>query len=493
MPIPAEILAVERPKSTKVKKSGDRWLVIKRTCKRVNGKPRAVDLGTIGEIIDGKYVEIRKEPRKKKIDTIDVKDYGEFALCNKAAGGLLQELADTFDIRTAKRLYVIAALRSSYIDIKNRDIQFAYETSFASEMFPGLALSENTISSFLEKVGMEYRYIHAFMKKRVESMTGGNIVIDGMLKDNNSITNSYSEFSRKGAKKGSKDISLMYAYDTASKEPIAVKPYAGNVLDQRAIEDFVTGLSFKKGLMILDKGFFTKESFDKLKQIDGLSYIVPLKRSSSLVTGNGMLDSICTPLDGYKDAVVFYKKKKVAEDCFLYAFRDPRSASEQEIGYVVHGQKKGTFSADRLAGKQSEFGTIVFLSKSDLEPLDVYEAYMKRWEIEVMFSLYKDIIDLDTVNVQGDYRMYATELINFLSTIITTRVKRFLSQTKVEVSEKKNGEKVMKEISKLYSYRQVMHYLSKCKRVRTEENGTWLSNRKVKYVSKLSEALGLGV
>jgi len=38
MAIPKEILAVERPKNTRVKQSGDRFLVIKRTCKRVDGR-----------------------------------------------------------------------------------------------------------------------------------------------------------------------------------------------------------------------------------------------------------------------------------------------------------------------------------------------------------------------------------------------------------------------------------------------------------------------
>ena len=65
---------------------------------------------------------------------------------------------------------------------------------------------------------------------------------------------------------------------------------------------------------------------------------------------------------------------------------------------------------------------IVFESKSDLNPLEVYRAYAGRWEIEVMFDLYKNLIDLDTVNVQGDYRLYATEFINYLSVVIDSRV-----------------------------------------------------------------------
>ena len=120
--IPEEIKTVERPKSTVVKQYGDRYLVIKRTSKRVNGKPRPVDLGAIGEIIDGKYVEIRKEPRRQSSQRrVDVKDYGQFALCNKSAGGLFQKLAGVFDIKTAKQLYMIALLRSAHHGIRNRD------------------------------------------------------------------------------------------------------------------------------------------------------------------------------------------------------------------------------------------------------------------------------------------------------------------------------------------------------------------------------------
>ena len=73
MPIPKEFLSVERPENTVVKMRLGRYLVIKRTSKRVDGKAKPVDLGTIGEIIDGKYVEIRTVPKKRKRQ-VDIKD-----------------------------------------------------------------------------------------------------------------------------------------------------------------------------------------------------------------------------------------------------------------------------------------------------------------------------------------------------------------------------------------------------------------------------------
>lgn len=92
------------------------------------------------------------------------------------------------------------------------------------------------------------------------------------------------------------------------------------------------------------------------------------------------------------------------------------------------------------------------------------------------FDMYKNIIDRDTVNVHGDYRAYATEFINFLSTIITARVKRLM---------------VKKEVNKMYSYKQVFKYLSKYKKVRTTEKGKWETVTLLKYIDELTGTLNV--
>lgn len=212
MAIPKDILAVKRPSSTVVKQRGTRFVVIKRTSKRADGKIKAVDLGTVGEIIDGRFVEREvSAPQRKK--SIDVKDYGEVTLCNNHGRDLLDELAKVWDLNDAKRLYVIALLRAAYGDIKNRDLMLQYATSFASEIIPGVHLSEDAVSAFLQEIGQAYSLICQFMRNRIESFAGKNIVVDGMLKNYNSQEGYMSEFSRKARTKGSKDLSLLYAFN----------------------------------------------------------------------------------------------------------------------------------------------------------------------------------------------------------------------------------------------------------------------------------------
>jgi len=466
MAIPRAVLSVKRPSSTVVKHRGGRYVVIKRTSRRKGKRVVPVDIGMVGEIVDGRFVETKPMARKKRVD---IKDFGEVTLCNKMGRDLFDELRAVWPLDDAKRLYAIALLRAAYGNVKNRDLQMHYETSFASEMYPGVHLSEQAVSAFLLEIGQAYSFICTFMRNRVKKFAGQNIVIDGMLKDYNSYAGSMSEFSRKGAKKGSKDMSILYAFSPEQMEPIAAKPYAGNILDQTAVGNFVTEYKIEKGLMIFDKGFFNSDFLDKVDKKDGLAYLIPLKQDSALIKKYGM-DCPTEYLEGYKDATVLFKKVKMKAGGFLYSFRDPRMACEQETGYVQKAVKKKKFKGDAYADKKSLFGLIVFKSKADLAPLTIYLAYAQRWDIEVMFDMFKNIIDRDTVNVHGDYRAYATEFINFLSTIMTARVKKLI---------------VQKEINKAYSYKQVFKYLSKYKKARTSENGKWVPVTMLKYIEEL--------
>lgn len=217
------------------------------------------------------------------------------------------------------------------------------------------------------------------------------------------------------------------------------------MLDQTAISNFVAENKIGKGMMILDKGFYNEELFEKVDEIQGLSYLIPLKQSSALIRNYNM-DNPTEPLKGYKDGTILYKKQRMTNGKYLYSFRNPKLAYEQEVVFVQKNGKNDQFDSTKYTDRKSLFGLIVFKSKKNLDPLTVYQAYSQRWEIEVMFNLYKNIIDRDTVNVHTDYRVYATELINFLSVIITSRVK---------------NEFTKKQLNKKYSYKQIFKMLSK--------------------------------
>lgn len=486
MPVPKEILAVERPKSTRVKAFGNRYLVIKRTSKIKNGKPYPVELGTIGEIVDGKYVEIRKEP-KKRMNQVDIKSYGPYALFNKNCFSLFEDLAAVFDIDVAKRIYAIAMMRAIDRKITNQEIGFTYSQSFLSEIFPDLSLSENTISKLLIKIGQEYRFIHRFIERRTKQFEGRQQVIDGTLVDNNSTENNFSEFSRKAKTKDSKELTLVYSFDIDSKEPVAMKTYPGNMLDSRSIDDFLTSFDVKKGLIVMDKGFYTKSNIEKFKEKNALSYIIPLRNSARILKDLNIFSKINKPLKKYDEPVLFYKTQ-TNDNTFLYAFKNLKSECEQKLGYLISNEKKDTFDEQKYLDRESQFGTIVLESNTDLTPLEVYLAYSKRWEIETMFKMMKEIISLDTVNVHSDYSVIATEFINYISVIMAQKVKQVLRTTKFAVKTKKSEAKTVAET---YSFRLIIKYLSKMYKTRIGESKNWVTSVLLKYTEELANVLGI--
>ena len=123
------------------------------------------------------------------------------------------------------------------------------------------------------------------------------------------------------------------------------------------------------------------------------------------------------------------------------------------------------------------YGLIVFESNADLNLKDIYDAYQERWEIETVFNNYKNIINRQEVNVQGNYRLFATEFINFISSIISMRVKNLLVKT---------------NISEKYTQRQVMRFLSKvAKRRSTKNPEKWMDCARLKYINDLCKKLGV--
>ena len=475
MPIPSDILAIERPSNTIVKatRTPGVYSVVKRTSKRVEGKknPVPVEIGVIGKISNGEYIP---NPPKPEYET-DFKIYGDFALCDKVGRSIYNDLLKFYKIEDARKIYCMALLRVTNPDIVNEEIQYEYKTSYLSEVFPNVALSPNTISSFLENIGMRLTVIDNFMNDRIRQYSGNSTVIDGMLKTNCSETNIYSEFSRKGRVKGVEDINLMYAYDLVIKEPVACSTFAGNMLDFTSFRTFIQEHPIENGFIILDKGFDDKISKDEIAQL-GTQYLIPIKISSTLIK-DYELDKKYTNHFKYGEDSIRCKKVATEDGKFYYAFKSAEMKASQEKGYVTRAFEKGSFDENKYEKKAGKFGLIVFESNANLELKDIYEAYQGRWEIETVFNNYKNIINRQEVNVQGNYRLFATEFVNFISSIISMRLKNHLIKTKV---------------SEQYTQRQVMRLLSKvAKRRSTKSPEKWVDCACLKYVNELCKTLGV--
>ncbi|MDX9810595.1 MAG: hypothetical protein RBT04_10640, partial [Sphaerochaetaceae bacterium] len=116
MPIPKEILAVERPRNSIVivyGKNRDRYAVRARVGCRSDGSRRIpVNGPTIGHIIDGRYVPLEeRSPSPVSRSSVDLKDWANIMLAQKLFADMLIELGEYYSKEDALKIWSIAVLR----------------------------------------------------------------------------------------------------------------------------------------------------------------------------------------------------------------------------------------------------------------------------------------------------------------------------------------------------------------------------------------------
>ena len=479
MPIPQDILSVPRPKNTVVITYGkDKSLYAVRQrvgCRNDNGRHLPVNGPTIGHIIDGIYVPIDKDgPDSVAASPVDLKDWANIVLCDRLFSDIREELSAVYNQADVMKIYCISILRVCDPGIKDYELKEAYETSFLSELYPGVALSKNTVSTFLNDMGKAVSKIVRFMQNRAAAVSmDHHLLIDGTLKSDESKVNSLSDFSRKARTKGTRDISVLYAFDLEAMEPVCSKCFPGNMLDATAYSEFISENRITKGIIVGDKGFPESAAHDQFKANKDLHYLNPVKRNSRLIERHSMLD-FTGILPGY-EGITFRKEKCSGTDKWLYSYRDSHKASKEEQDWLRRAKKNKTYSLEVLREKQKTFGTIVLECDLDLPAETAYKAYEKRWEIEIVMRFYKSACEFDETRVQDDYSVIGSEFCDFLSTLLTFRLIRSFDQAQLLENR---------------TYKKVMSVLDRAKKVRSDGE-SWRIIRLNPSHEEILQALGL--
>ena len=457
MPIPKEVLSVARPKNTVVIAYGkDKKLYAVRQrigCRNDNGRHLPVNGPTIGHIIGNVYVPIDQEQKDSvSVSPVDLKDWADIILCDRMFSSIKKELFSVYNETDAMKIYCISILRVCHPGIKNCELKEAYDAGFLSELYPGVALSKNTITDFLNDLGKAVSRIVRFMRNRSGAVSmDHHLLVDGTLKSDESRVNSLSDFSRKARTKGTRDISVLYAFDLEEMEPVCSKCFPGNMLDATSYSAFISENGIKRGIIVADKGFPESAAHEQFEANPDLHYLNPVKRNSKLIERHRMLD-FTGILPGY-EGITFRKEKCTGTDKWLYSFRDSSRASLEEQDWLKRAKANKSYSLEELRKKQRSFGTIVLECDLDLPAETAYKAYSRRWEIELVMRFYKSACEFDETRVHDDYSVIGSEFCDFLSSLLTFRLIKAFDQAKLLEDR---------------TYKKVMSVLARAKKVRAD-------------------------
>lgn len=469
MKVPKEIREVPRPAGTIVYAYGNPpvYNVKERTywCDE-KGVRRQQDGATIGTIEDGMFIPCRSALGRSGSDILS---WGPSTLIQKLTSDILDDLRKVYHHTEARQIYTLALLRTIDEGLKDEDAAEAYRMDFLSVAHPSVALSKDTVGRLLFNLGRTCTKITEFMRTRASRVPSNHsIAVDGTLKSYESNTNPLSDFSRKALVTGSRDISVMFAYDVDEMEPVCSQVNAGNITDVAAFRGFMETNRVTRGMIITDKGFSVNAARKVFLDNPDLHFVMPLKRDSKIISEYNVLRTDSTLKNRYG---ISCRKVRMNDGRYLYGFRDTETAKKEEQQWL---EKHDDYNPAELEEFRLNAGTIVFISDVDAPAESIYTAYEERWELEVMFRFYKHILEFDETRVHSLESTIGTEFVNFLSVIMMCRLRKAFFSNK-ELQKK--------------SYRNNMRLLSKARMVRTETDGDWglcnISDREENILIKL--------
>ena len=432
MGVPENIRNVDRPKNTIVDDSGregvNRYSVRVRSGVTYvrNGNPQPGNGKVIGHIINGRFVPVTE----RVSDVPDSLSYGTAALAKSISDDIFDDLLAVYLPNEAASVMAVAMLKVMWPQIAANRYSTHYERTFVSKYYPNVAMSKNSVGSLFKRLGMDGKKRKAFYASRLSRVAPGHhIAIDGTLKQDTSTVNDLSTFSYKAQVKGCRDVSLIYAYCPETGEPLCAEVFPGNSIDATSFSSFINDNNITEGIIVADKGFPISSIKEDLKDRLKLHFISPMKRSDRRILENDML-SFNEVLTGTDKSVVG-KKAALENGRYLYSFRDSYLAGKEERSVIAKSKKKKSFDSENYLSHRDRYGVIVFESDLDMSLIQVYQGYEDRGLIELLFSQYKTEEGLGSTNVQGDYPLIGAEFVNFVATLMSSRMVRRASKAKL--------------------------------------------------------------
>jgi len=423
MGVPEAIRNVERPKNTIVDDSGregvNRYSVRERSgIKYVkHGNPQPGNGRVVGHIINGIFVPVAD----RMTEVPDSLSYGAAAFAKSVSDDIFKDLLAVYPANEAAEIMVIATLKVLRPRIVSTRYSTHYGRTFVSQYYPNVALSKNTVGALFKKLGMDGGKRKSFYANRISRVAAEHhIAIDGTLKQDTSTVNDLSAYSYKARVKGCKDVSVLYAYDIEDMEPLCAEVFPGNCIDACSFSAFIHDNGIEKGIIIADKGFPVSSIAEDLKSRPDLHYMIPIKRVDRRIRDNHMLDF--DEVVAGTDKNIVGKKMKLKEGKYLYSFRDAYLAGKEESSMITRSKKKENFDSRDYLSHRDVYGVIVFESDLDLPLGKVYKNYEDRWLLELLFAQYKGEECLDFTGVQSDFSLIGVEFVNFIATLITSRM-----------------------------------------------------------------------
>ncbi len=419
-----------KTKGVEIRVSGDNYYAYEMTSRWNREKKRA-------DKITGKYLGVVTHDGIVKSRSMGLVrsdyEYGNIAL--------LHGIAEKTIIPVLREIYPTMWERIiSYVILRNiqplpmKSVHYLYEKTYMSRIMDE-SMSPDSISRMLSSLPEDQSI--RVMRKLTEK--GEYVLMDSTAIFSRSENMSFLEMGHNSKGTHMPQINVMMLFSSTRLMPTFVRILPGSIRDVSAMSKTMDMAGVEKCVIIADKGFFSSDNIKNLKSRH-LSYIIPLRRNSSLIPDPDHFTSVFR----YDGKPIKYWKRE--ND--VYIFEDPVLRSEEEKDYLIRIEENKR-SRKQFDENEINFGKLYLLSDLNEDPEKIYRLYKQREYVEYAFNVYKNDLEVDKSYMRDDHMLFTYMFLNLLSLYLHFQILNMI-----------NGK---------YSVRDVLLILSRIKMYRMEK------------------------
>jgi len=382
---------------------------------------------------------VKKTSQERDAPVVTVKETGPMRLLLAAAGPLKESLETEFP-RTWRSLFALAVLRC----IRRTSFDKASSVWDKHEDSAGIlpALSPAVLSEAVSSAGSD---------RDAQNEVFGAIDMDGT-----DIAFDLSEFytasgsvpyAERGHNPDCEDlpqVNVALICSLESGRPLMIRPVPGSVRDPKTLASVFAETGRRDLLAVMDKAFYSGSNTAALRS-EGVHYVIPLKRNSTLYEG---VDVCEYDTFEYHKRLIRFGTSPAGPGEFLYLFRDESMKTEEERTVFAKYREEKLNMPDVEARKRT-MGTILIISDLDLPPETVYLAYKRRDKVEKRFSVFFDDLRADKSYVNSNEGVFGHVFVSFLSLYMLSEIENALRRA--DLLSKMSAQDVLFEYSKAYA------------------------------------------
>lgn len=404
--------------------------------------------------------------------SLSSKDYGLWSFISDGCTDIMDGIKEHFPNQWE---WIAVALYCRLVHTSPlKNMSYYFKRSFLSELFD-ITVNSKTVSTMIRDIGLNREPIIQYMRQLSRDKSLVLMDATSIVSYSNNLTRVEEGYTK--YKSFEPLFNLLYFYCPRDYIPAYYRLFNGNIKDVKMISMTLEESGYKNAMIIADKGFYSQENL-KILEMEGLKYIIPLKRDSTLIKKNRYKKMMTTTQNFlFADRVVYYDSYSVGKGRYVHLYIDEPMMVNEKRDYI-HRMKKHphNYSEEDFAARLPFFGSFAVITNQKDESESVFVNYKSRVGVEILFDGVKNILGNDYTYMQNDEALEGWMFINHLALQVHHKIYALLKE---------------KNLLGKYSIRDFIQFLSDIRKVRV--NDKWILEPMIDKQKKLVQELGITI